>query len=476
MNSKNAKQTLSEITVKTLESYKPSRVLANVHAQILEVPSTTGVYVYMQNNVPLYIGKAVSLRARLLSHEQNAQTDRKESQIVTGADTILLYFTDSELQALLLEARLISEYKPKYNVRWRDDKSPLYIKITISETYPKVYTVRKEDDKKSLYFGPFSSVKSAESLIYHLRKVVPFCTQKTIQNRACFSHKIGLCNPCPSLIAKTANIELQKKETAKYRRQIRLLLSILQGKTEKVISTLSRDIRKYSKIQEYEKAMQCRNALTQLEYLQRFSDLRSFENLITNRPQQSLIALQTLLRPFFEGLQAISRIECYDNSALQFQHATASMVVSTNGMIDKKEYRKFRLRTKSDNDFDMMKEVFTRRFAHQTWPLPDLIVVDGGKPQLKAAITVLRPTSNVLSQGNVISSKLGTTDYGPRTIPIIGLAKNPDRLVVTVAERYATVRPSRSDLGFRLLQNLRDEAHRFAKKYHTTLRTKATLV
>ncbi|MBP6993937.1 hypothetical protein KBB12_01740 [Candidatus Woesebacteria bacterium] len=443
--------------------YLPDITLENTHQNLLGVASTTGVYVYKQQGAPIYIGKAVNLKARLLSHEQNALQNAKEDKIVSGADTIDLIYTDSEFLALVLEARLISSIKPKYNVRWRDDKSHLYIKITIKDTYPKVYMTRREDDGESRYFGPFDSVRSVETLLKQLRRVVPFCTQKNVRKGSCFYHKIGLCDPCPNLIDQEAEpriTELQKK----YRAQIRLLIRILEGKTDIVFRTLRKNIVALTQENQYEEAIKVRDASKQLELLIMYGGFVDGNIHAYNQSEQATVALKTILKPFFPTLNELHRIECYDNSTLGFQHSTASMVVFTDGMVDKKEYRKFRLKTNPNNDFDMMKEVVSRRVENSRWESPDLIVLDGGKPQVRAVMDIL----------NVQES---TSDKRKRfrAIPLIGLAKNPDRIIVGV-DGLPTLRPPRHDLGYRLLQLLRDEAHRFSKKYHTYLRTKAEMV
>lgn len=443
--------------------YVADITLKNTHKSLLGVASTTGVYVYKQGGVPIYIGKAVNLKARLLSHKQNAAQNAKEEKIVSGADSIDLIYTDSEFLALVLEARLISSIKPKYNVRWRDDKTHLYIKITIKDTYPKVFMTRRENDGKSRYFGPFDSVRSVESLLKQLRRIVPYCTQKNIRKGSCFYHKIGLCNPCPNLIEQEPE-PLKTQHHRQYRSQIKTLIRILDGKTDIVFRTLHQSIRTLTKENRYEEAITARDASKQLELLIMYG--RFVDGAIHgyNQSEQAIIALRTTLLPHFPALEKLHRIECYDNSTLGFQHSTAGMVVLTDGIVDKKEYRKFKLKTNSNNDFDMMKEAIARRAENARWAIPDLIVLDGGKPQVRAVMEMLRAKALHLGNRENFSA-----------IPLIGLAKNPDRIVVGV-EGLPTIRPPRHDLGYRLLQLLRDEAHRFSKKYHTYLRTKAEMV
>ena len=146
--------------------------------KFFNLPNSTGVYFFKKKNKILYIGKAVSIKARVLSHLENAKLDQKEALIVKNSDYIEYYLTDSEFKALLLESSLIQKYQPKYNLRWKDNKSYLYIKVTIKDEFPKIFSVRRENDGKSLYFGPFQSQKDVEEILKMIRK-----TKKNIQCR-----------------------------------------------------------------------------------------------------------------------------------------------------------------------------------------------------------------------------------------------------------------------------------------------------
>lgn len=461
--------------------YKADIIIQNTHEALLGVASTTGVYVYKQMGTPIYIGKAVNLKARLLSHEQNALQDAKEAKIVTSADSIELIYTDSEFLALVLEAKLISSIKPRYNVRWRDDKSHLYIKITMRDPFPKVFITRRENDGKSRYFGPFDSMKSVETLVKQIRRIVPFCTQKTIHKGACFYHKIGLCDPCPNIVEHDTEPE-KSRGKKRYRAQITTIVRVLDGKTDLVFRSLRKEIHDLTDTQHYEEAMKRRDAMRQLELLIMHGSFIDGNIHLYNRSEQALAALQTILKPYYPSLSDLHRIECYDNSTLSFQNSTASMVVFTDGMVDKKEYRRFKLRTKPNNDFDMMKEVITRRLKNTRWPTPDLIIIDGGKPQVRAVQKIISANSQFSpSAGRAISKNqkeqklMENWNLIIENLPIIGLAKNPDRIVVGIGN-LPTIRPERHNLGYRLLQHMRDEAHRFAKKYHTYLRNHSEMV
>src|SRR3989339_786176 len=127
--------------------------------QVKDLPSTIGLYLFKKDKIINYIGKSVNIKTRVSSHLENAKLDNKERLIIHNSNTVEIITTESEFKALILEAKLIKEFQPKYNSIWKDDKSPLYIKITIKDEFPKVGLVRKELDKQNLYFGPFSSVR-----------------------------------------------------------------------------------------------------------------------------------------------------------------------------------------------------------------------------------------------------------------------------------------------------------------------------
>lgn len=420
--------------------------VTNTKEAIDQLEQIAGVYVYEQNGVPLYIGKSVNIRARLRSHIQNAQTSEKERQYVEGADFLRIIQTDSELNALLLESSLIQKHHPKYNVRWRDDKSYLYIKISKKDPFPKVSIVRREHEAGNVYFGPFPSQYAAEQILKMVRRVFPFCMQKKLTGGACFYAKLGLCNPCPSTITTP-------EQKAAYRANIRHLIQTLEGKSTSVLTSQYQLMKEYADKNEYEKAMIVRDRIFALERM--FTHHLSYDATeIYNQSDLAIEELLKLLTPYFPRLTTLHRIECYDISNLQQQQATASMVVFTDGQMHKGEYRKFKVKKpKTLSDFDMMAEVLERRLK-QSWELPNLIILDGGKPQMRQVLPIFET--------------LGKSD-----IPVIGIAKRPDRLVVGVSD-MPTIRPKMNNYGFNMIQHMRDEAHRFAKKYHTHLRNKNT--
>lgn len=430
----------------TLVHKKPS--------ELADVPTTNGIYIFRCGKTPVYIGKSVNVKARLISHIENAKKDPKEAAIIEAADSIDWIITDSEFKALILESQLIQKYLPKYNVRWRDDKSYLYIKATIKDEYPKFFITRREEDKKSLYFGPFPSVIVATNILREIRKVFPFCSQKRVTNRKCFYSKIGMCNPCPNDIEQLEDKSEKLRERKEYRRNIRNVIKILEGKVDPVVDNLYKEINVLIKEEKYEEAIPFRNRLYRLESVilrRKFGGDPDEYNVSETR----VASLLTILKPHFPELEKLDRIECFDMSTFQFKESTASMVVFTAGLSDKKEYKRFKIKNQAaESDFEMIDEVLRRRFKND-WEKPDLLVIDGGKPQVRVALKVF-------------------ADIGI-TIPLIGIAKRPDRIVIG-KEPSIILRPPSHHAGFRLIQSLRDESHRFAKKYHVHLRNKKLML
>lgn len=422
---------------------------------INNLPNSIGVYLFKRNNEILYIGKALSLKARILSHFENAKLDHKEALITQNSDRIEYLLTDSEFKALLLESSLIQKHHPKYNLRWKDDKSYLYIKITVKDEFPKVYSVRQEDDRESMYFGPFPSKRDIETTLRIVRKLFPFCRQIKISKRACFYSKIGLCNPCPNLIVNTFDKSKKTKLKRIYRRNIRQVIHILQGNIKLALQDSYKMLKKLTNNQEYEEALKLRNKIQHFEQLINQSQFTSDISTQFNQSSEALEKLKNILKQYFPLLNRLERIECYDVSSLFQKDATASMVVFTNAIPDKSQYKRFRIKSKmSRSDLEMLEEIFSRRFK-QSWPKPDLIVVDGG-------------TLQVLKVKQALKNK--------ETIPLIGIVKHPDRIVINTPDRLYTLRPLANNLGFNLVRSLRDEAHRFARKYHLHLRSKRMMI
>ncbi len=439
-----------------------------------KLPARAGVYLFKNEaGHVLYVGKSINIRERVKGHF--GVRGRKSEAMILDTAIVESVPVGSELEALLLEAALIKKYLPKYNSRAKDDKHPLYIKITTREEFPKVSTSRHEDDSaltytksSSAYFGPFPSSGTVREVLRQIRRVFPYCSQKGIGNKGCFYSHLNLCNPCPGAIVKIEDKELRQVLKRQYRRNIRRIVMLLSGKIVKVKRGLAREMAKFSKKEKFEKAARVRDELRALEYITApYSPTTAYlENprLLEDLRETEIKELHQILRlhgmninkfvsPTLE-IKKPRRIECFHISHTGAASAVASMVTFINGEPEKNLYRRFRIRGgRTKDDFSMIREVIKRRLNHTSdWGEPDLIVVDGGKPQLSAARQYLK---------------------GEKSFPVIGLAKRLEEIVVPTDGGYMVLRLRSNNPALNLLQRLRDEAHRFAQNYHFKLRLKS---
>lgn len=412
------------------------------------LPHRPGVYIYKNKEGKiLYVGKAIDLYHRVASYFRgyeksssayfNRQNDPKTSDLVkniAGIETIEVY---SEIEALILEANLIKKYRPPYNIKLMDDKDYLYIKIT-KEEFPRIITARKHELEGSReYFGPFPSSRNVRLTLKKLRRIFPWCDRPYPKDkRPCFNYHLGLC---PGACAG----KITPKE---YNKNIKHFSQFMQGKKEELLENLIMEMSEASANQEYEKAQHLKRVIEGVEYLTQPNQAAVYlenPNFVADQTKIGLNKLKEYL-----NLKVIpERIECYDISNMQGQQAVGSLVVLIDGEIDKKWYRKFKIRQEGKpNDVLMMEEVISRRLNHPEWPKPDLILVDGGKGQTRAAQKALA--------GNQWD------------IPIFGLAKRFEWIYQPDGE---TIKLPKSSPALMLLQKIRDEAHRFAITYHRNI-------
>lgn len=412
----------------------------NFQKEKLNWPKCAGVYTFWFKNTPIYIGKSINLKARLLSYFQK-DVNIKTHQMVTNADKVTFIKVTSELEALLLEAYLVKKHKPKYNILLKDDKHALYIVIT-KEQFPRVLAVRKlVSNQYSLKntFGPFPNSSMVAKILKNIRKVLPYSDHK-IGKRVCFYNHLGLCNPCPNTISSNEDIKL-------YRKNIRNIRLILSRKFNKVRNSLEKEMLIKSKEEDFEKAKELRDKLKIFDYITqektKETDFILNPNIVEDKINEQLHKLELLLK-----ISPIKRIECFDIAHLQGAYATASMVVFVDGVKSEKDYRHFKINQENkQSDYDSMREIAQRRIKHiDDWGKPDVIIVDGGLGQL-----------NVFNEF-----------YSKLNIPIFGIAKNPDRLIFVNGNKI-----NLRKYNISLLSQIRDEAHRFARRYHHKLISKS---
>lgn len=425
--------------------------------QISKIPEIAGVYFFQDAKAKiLYIGKAKNLKKRVSSYFlKDINGEFKTKILISQIFTIEIIPVESEFEALLLEASLIKKNKPKYNVIWKDDKHYIYIKIT-KEEFPRILFCRRDMDKKAIYFGPFPSKKIVREILYYIRSIFPYCTQKKTAKRACFYFHLGLCNPCPFNIRKKEG-EAYLADHKLYHKNITRIKTLLEGKLAKVHFLLKKQMGQCSDKKQFEQAAKIRDKIEKLDWLvnsyRPASAYLENPDLIYDTWKNEQKELFDLLKKYFPKISPIKRIECYDISNISGKFAVGSMVVFVDGKPAKNFYRRFRIKTvKKQNDFSMLSEIIDRRFSHKEWILPDLFVLDGGRPQLSAVKKIFLQKKT--------------------TISLIGLAKREEELVIPKQTSFIKVKLPRKSKALHLVQRLRDEAHRFAHRYHELLRLK----
>jgi excinuclease ABC subunit C len=411
----------------------------------------------------LYVGKAKDLRKRVSQYFDGDLKDTKTTQLVAlirGIDTIE---THSEFDALVLEAKLIRAHTPKYNIIAKDDKSPLYLAITFDEELPHIIFVRKssiEQKKNRLHFGPFQSGRVLRNVLRNIRRILPYCTQNRRTGKPCFYTHLGLCGPCPSAIVGMPESAEKNTLAKKYRANVRKITKIMSGKSLDVLHDLEDEMRELAKAERFEEAQEAKMSVERLgQLLQKHYDPSLYvqgDAFVEDVYEMEMKALQEALLPYYPDLPVPRRIECVDISNTYGTFATGSLVVLSEGKPHKSDYRRFRIRRKqAPNDFAMIAEVVSRRMKHAEWPYPDILVIDGGKGQVRSAMEVLQSHS----------------------LPhhVIGLAKRFEEIVVPQGGTCKIVRLPIEHKGLHMLQRIRDESHRFALMYHRLLRKKGFL-
>ncbi len=411
------------------------------------IPTQPGIYIYKNNlGEIIYVGKAINLKKRVNQYFQRDDAlGPKTRRLLSQINDISWQIVSSEIEALILESSLIKKYRPKYNSQLKDDKSYIYICIT-KDKIPLVFSTHATKiPSNSFVYGPFPSGSAVKSLLKTIRRIFPFRTSSRHPQTSCLLCHLNLC-PGPN------------PDPVNYKRDISRIKKILSGKFSLLKRTLHQEMSLESKKQNFEAALKSRDQLTALDYIvsgwHNLNNLFEQTNLPDDRTTLGLNGLQTLLSRYFPKLKNINRIEAYDISNLGSKYFVGSMVVFFENHIDINQYRKFKIYSKNtpDDQF-MIKEIIWRRLKHFDWTYPDIILVDGGKPQVSAANSVL----SLQSQKN---------------IALIGLAKKQETVVIKTLESFIEVNLPPNSETLKLLQKLRDEAHRFANNYRRQLQNK----
>ena len=539
---------------------------AYILEKVSHLPTTPGVYLWRDKYQRIiYVGKAINLRNRVRSYvQQDVNRSVKVTAMMRRAWDVETIQTKTEMEALILEATLIKEHHPKYNIMLRDDKTYPYVKITVQEDFPRLFMTRRLERDGAKYFGPFTDVTAVHHVLRILRSYYPLRTCKSMKvERPCLQYHMHYCEgPCMNYVTVES-----------YRKYIDDIVALFEGKQVQVIQEITSKMEQASEELEFELAAKYRDDLLSIQKVQekqrmvtqrgdmdvlgmaidgpmaciqlffiRSGRLLGRENYFVQHegdspelvmtefikqyyggstfiPKELLLPMDSVDRELFsewftsmkgqqvdvsvpqrgykkdlikmaeENAQNFlaerrrqwqytidkaggavkklaevldlprlpERMECYDISHMQGAETVASMVVFEGGKPAKREYRRFKLKTVQGkpDDFASMAEIMERRYGNEKdWPMPDLIIIDGGKGQLNAALPVIRA--------------MGVTD-----VPVISLAKRIEEVFVEGESESIILEHHTPEL--QLLQQIRDEAHRFAITYHRRLRGKRNL-
>jgi len=402
-----------------------------IKEKIKKLPDAPGVYFFKDAQAKIiYIGKANSLKKRVQSYF-NRPLDAKTQVLVSKITDLDFRPTPSPSQAQILEAALIKENQPQYNIDLKDDKSFPWIRIT-NEDFPVVSICRRACVKKrdtSLYFGPYTNVKLLRQAFKLLRRTFGFRSCRQLPKEPCLYYRLKLCPaPCAGKISKQD-----------YRRILRQIKLFLELKYEKLLYELSQQMQQASAENNFEEAAEIRDRINALSVISQTADRNTCENEL-----QDLKGLLKLNRPPL-------RIEAFDISDISGKEAAGAMVSFYKGVADKNNYRRFRIKTVSGiDDYQMIREIVRRRYQRvikENLPLPDLILIDGGRGHLSVAKDEL--------------DKLGID------VALASIAK--DRENIYFKSSPTPIKLKKDTAALNLIRRIRDEAHRFAIKYHHLL-------
>ena len=414
-----------------------AKISKKVKEKVEKLPDVPGVYKFLDSGGKIiYVGKARRLKKRVSSYfrEGRAHDSRIEMLVSTVRD-IKFIRASSEAEALIYEAGLIKDHRPKFNIDLKDDKSYPFLKLTMGEEYPRLFLTRRRPRDGSIYYGPYVNVKLLKEALSFMKKVFPLRTCRRFLKSVCLEYHLAQCvGPCEGKVTKSEYLEIVKH-----------LQKFLEGKKDDLIRDLKIDMKKFSSKREYEKAINVKKRIEALTAIQQLHDRAQYPIFGELDELQNVLAL--------EKVPVV--IECFDISNIGGHQPVGSMVRFVAGSAKKSDYRKFRIKQVSGiDDYSMIREVIRRRYSRllsEGAKLPDLVIIDGGKGHLSAAKEVLN-------------------ELGLENMPLVSIAKEHNHLYTET--RKSPIRLSPGSRLLLLIQRIRDEAHRFAITYHRKLRRK----
>jgi excinuclease ABC subunit C len=437
------------------------KTLETLREGIRDFPSAPGLY-FMKgaDEKVLYIGKAKNLRSRASSYFQpgaNLAESRGPRIVEMINKTVSVEYlqTESEVDAILQEARLIKDIHPPYNSDLKDAKTFPYLEITTRQEFPGVYITRNPQDSRNRIFGPFTNVKDLRAVMAVLQKIYRFRTCKldiSTQDdkrrffRPCILYNIKQCTaPCGDRVSKDG-----------YKAQIKDLVKFLHSKRSTVLQQLKKQMEQASEAMDFEAAAMYRDRIRLIENLDKCGTLEGHvqPEVFAADPTEALTKLQTVLK----SPQPIRIIEGFDIAHLSGTDTVGAMVQFIDGRPFKNGYRRFKIKTVDGvDDYASLKEVVSRRYkralaGRELWP--DLVLIDGGIGQLHAAEEAF-------------------AEMGTKMPRLASIAKKEE--IIHVHGQAKPIKLPSNDPVRKLIQSIRDESHRFAQHYHHILRSKSGL-
>ena len=426
-----------------------------IKRKLQELPDKPGVYIMRDRRGKIiYVGKAVSLRNRVRSYFQRGTLRSAEPKLrglIRSIDDLDFLVVRTEAEATLTEGRMIKDYRPRYNVLFKDDKRFLLLRANLQDPFPRLEACRIEKGDGALYFGPYASSQAAWAALEFIEKRMGLrrCQPRTPgpeDHKHCHNDIVRFCSaPC-----------IGKVSPEQYLERVKNACAFLRGERPEFLQELRLAMEKESGLQHFEKAAALRDTLLLLQKaIKERTRAKKSLGVKIDEARAGVLELQKAL-----GLaQPPDVIEAYDISNISGTHAVGSLVCSVEGVPQKNRYRLFRIKTiEGSDDPAMMAEVIRRRFdraVREQTPLPGLVLVDGGITQLRAARTEL-------------------DQLGLDALPVAGLAKKYEEIYwepATSGHRIdPVIRLPENSPALKVLQQIRDEAHRFALTYHRRLR------
>ena len=450
--------------------------------KVAKLPHAPGVYIMTgERGREIYVGKAAHLRDRVRQYFQDAsRLDEKTRALVSAIRDVKHIETASEVEALVLESRMIKDLQPKYNVRLKSNDQYALVEMPWKDDFPGPKVTREKGHAGSKYYGPFVDVKGLRAGLKILRRIFPYRTcSRSISvgdtrrrfTRPCLNYHIKLCTaPCAARISKKA-----------YRAHLQRLGMFLRGRKDEVIDKLRDEMKRAAKGLQFEEAARLRDAISSIESLDRRGSLADGIEPAppTIDPREAVVKLGPLL-----GREAPAvTIEGIDIANLGGEDAVGSVVTFAGGLPVRGGYRRFRIRGDATrDDYAMIREVVRRRYSRlkrEHSPVPDVILIDGGSGHLRAAEEVLKKLKLLKKQGGPTLAAISKSPDTPgrKRAKRARVGKTGPRTPDTVRtlRQPRGVKFPRGSPALRLLQFVRDEAHRFAQHYHHIRRRKRAL-